>query len=330
MTRLSRGKRHIGCDEAGRQISAYLDDELGPGEASELRAHLDACPACRSELAGIRTTREVLRALPQVRAPRAFFVAAPEQTRPRFNWFPALIRATVAAVALFASTAGVASYLDRESGTLASSTKSSASEVALLESPGGSQPTATAVTGANALASAPKNASDPSGVAETRDAPAPTRSAPTPAAPVVAAPAAASGAPAQAAAAKKDGESAALGAQADTASVPAPPPAARPAISATQPVPTSVPASSPAPTGSIESGRPPAGAVAERPAEDRSAPPAGRATTGQPPSPTSTGETSTLVRYASIGFGVLAVVLAAASLVVYVRERRDEPGGISR
>jgi hypothetical protein len=53
-------------------LSAYLDNQLGGRERSQLEARLRADPALRAELETLRRTRAILRATPQVRAPRNF------------------------------------------------------------------------------------------------------------------------------------------------------------------------------------------------------------------------------------------------------------------
>ncbi|WP_376796993.1 anti-sigma factor family protein [Thermogemmatispora sp.] len=54
------------------QLSAYLDGALSSEEETFCAAHLPHCAACRSELASLRLTRELLRALPPARPPRTF------------------------------------------------------------------------------------------------------------------------------------------------------------------------------------------------------------------------------------------------------------------
>lgn len=54
------------------QLSAYLDGQVRPDERRRIEAHLAACEACRRELAGLRQTVALVRALPRVPVPRAF------------------------------------------------------------------------------------------------------------------------------------------------------------------------------------------------------------------------------------------------------------------
>ncbi|RAQ97999.1 zf-HC2 domain-containing protein [Thermogemmatispora tikiterensis] len=54
------------------QLSAYLDGALSAEEEAFCAAHLPHCASCRSELASLRLTRDLLRALPRATPPRAF------------------------------------------------------------------------------------------------------------------------------------------------------------------------------------------------------------------------------------------------------------------
>lgn len=42
-----------GCTEARAALGSYVLGALDPGERSRLEAHLEGCPACRDELAGL-------------------------------------------------------------------------------------------------------------------------------------------------------------------------------------------------------------------------------------------------------------------------------------
>jgi len=48
------------CDRWQGLLSALLDQELAAGTAAELSRHLEACAACRQELAGIEEVAEAL------------------------------------------------------------------------------------------------------------------------------------------------------------------------------------------------------------------------------------------------------------------------------
>jgi anti-sigma factor RsiW len=47
------------------ELTAYVDDELGPAQASAVRAHLSGCADCRSTEALLRKTLHTLSALPE-------------------------------------------------------------------------------------------------------------------------------------------------------------------------------------------------------------------------------------------------------------------------
>lgn len=58
------------CERVRDRIDPYLDDDLVPGEAAEVEAHLADCPACRSELGAARRLRAALRdGLPMLSCP---------------------------------------------------------------------------------------------------------------------------------------------------------------------------------------------------------------------------------------------------------------------
>lgn len=46
-----------------RELSAYLDAEISPAEADEIRRHLDGCPSCQTRLEAFRETKRLLGAL---------------------------------------------------------------------------------------------------------------------------------------------------------------------------------------------------------------------------------------------------------------------------
>lgn len=62
-----RGDGHLGDG-----LSALLDGELGEHEADLAAAHLDACEACRDELAAVQAGRALVRGLPFVEPPVGF------------------------------------------------------------------------------------------------------------------------------------------------------------------------------------------------------------------------------------------------------------------
>ena len=70
MKLLSRNAQHahIGIE----QLSAYLDNQVTAAERTRTETHLRDCATCQAELHSLRQTVTLLRALPRVRAPRAF------------------------------------------------------------------------------------------------------------------------------------------------------------------------------------------------------------------------------------------------------------------
>jgi anti-sigma factor RsiW len=58
------------------RLSAYLDGEFPDAERAALETHLATCEQCQGELAALRQTRALLRALPSPALPRAFTLPA--------------------------------------------------------------------------------------------------------------------------------------------------------------------------------------------------------------------------------------------------------------
>ncbi|HEX6777119.1 MAG TPA: zf-HC2 domain-containing protein [Ktedonobacterales bacterium] len=65
-------RREHNWEQRREQLSALLDNQLDPQERAALEAHLRDCAECQSELASLRQTRALLRALPQPALPRNF------------------------------------------------------------------------------------------------------------------------------------------------------------------------------------------------------------------------------------------------------------------
>ena len=74
------------------RLSAYLDGELSETERVALEAHLPTCEQCQGELAGLRQTRALLRALPTPALPRAFTLPAQPTLAERRQRVPAWTR----------------------------------------------------------------------------------------------------------------------------------------------------------------------------------------------------------------------------------------------
>lgn len=80
----------------GDQLSALADGELAPAASAAARAHLDACPACRVELAYTEEARALVRGLPWVEPPRRLTLRPGRGT----GRVTGLVAAAAAAVAL--------------------------------------------------------------------------------------------------------------------------------------------------------------------------------------------------------------------------------------
>jgi len=66
------------------RLSAYLDDELTPGERTEVEAHLAACPGCAAFLADLRAVDAAADGLP-AEAPAGYFDTFPSRVRARLG-----------------------------------------------------------------------------------------------------------------------------------------------------------------------------------------------------------------------------------------------------
>src|SRR6266568_3115535 len=58
------------------ELSAFLDEQLSSQERTTIEAHLQTCERCQHELASLRQTVALLRALPQPALPRSFVLPA--------------------------------------------------------------------------------------------------------------------------------------------------------------------------------------------------------------------------------------------------------------
>ena len=74
------------------RLSAYLDGELSDAERVALEAHLPTCEQCQGELAALRQTRALLRALPAPALPRDFTLPAQPTLAERRQRVPAWTR----------------------------------------------------------------------------------------------------------------------------------------------------------------------------------------------------------------------------------------------
>ena len=101
------------------QISAFFDKQLSPGEQAVFDAHLSTCQQCQRNLADLRLTASLLRAMPEEAVPRSFVLSGsltpvsqrtarqdtlitpvPQKQRVRFNTLRRSVRvvSTLAAV----------------------------------------------------------------------------------------------------------------------------------------------------------------------------------------------------------------------------------------
>jgi anti-sigma factor RsiW len=67
---------HPDWEPQRERLSAYLDGELTHSELAALETHLPTCEQCQRELAALRQTRALLRALPTPALPRSFTLPA--------------------------------------------------------------------------------------------------------------------------------------------------------------------------------------------------------------------------------------------------------------
>ncbi len=84
-------RRHRPDNES---LSALLDGQLAGRQLDAVQAHAASCAACRDRLAALRRTRDALRALPEVDAPRSFRLRAADVAAPApVRRMPVAIRA---------------------------------------------------------------------------------------------------------------------------------------------------------------------------------------------------------------------------------------------
>ena len=89
-----------GCENAAPLLSEYVDGRLPAEQREQVDRHLGTCSACREDLESLRATVQLLCAMPVMRVPRPFTLAAPAP-RPSVL-FVYLRAATAAATVLFA------------------------------------------------------------------------------------------------------------------------------------------------------------------------------------------------------------------------------------
>ncbi|MCL6431027.1 MAG: zf-HC2 domain-containing protein [Anaerolineae bacterium] len=75
MLRLIGRVRDAGHGYCQENLSALLDGQLSPQEEERVRCHLAECEECQRDLRALERTIALVRALPQVRAPRSFQIS---------------------------------------------------------------------------------------------------------------------------------------------------------------------------------------------------------------------------------------------------------------
>lgn len=102
------------CEDKER-LTAYLYGELEPEDRTQVAWHLERCPACARELAGLDTVRRQLAAWEPPEADLGFVVVPRVAARPRAVWpaVPAWLQAA-AAVLVLAGGAAIANVQIRQ------------------------------------------------------------------------------------------------------------------------------------------------------------------------------------------------------------------------
>ena len=98
-------------DWAREKMSAFLDGQLAGSEVAEFEAHLTGCAPCRNEMQAIRTTRQLLRAMPMARLPRPFTLEAAPRRAVLPRVFFLLRGASAVAAAAFVALLAVSAIL---------------------------------------------------------------------------------------------------------------------------------------------------------------------------------------------------------------------------
>ncbi len=102
-----------------RQLSAYLDGELDPKEASRLEMRLKADPQLQKALSELDGTRKLVSSLPQIRPPRNFMLT-PEMAgiQRKRSLYPVFRLATVVAAVAFTVLIGTDTFLRFGTGAM--------------------------------------------------------------------------------------------------------------------------------------------------------------------------------------------------------------------
>jgi putative zinc finger protein len=89
------------------QLSAFFDKQLSPEEQAIFGAHMSTCQQCPRNLADLRLTVSLLRAMPEEAVPRSFVLPGslapvPQKQRVRFNTMRRSVRVVSALAAVLA------------------------------------------------------------------------------------------------------------------------------------------------------------------------------------------------------------------------------------
>ena len=90
----------VNCPHVDRVMDAYGDAELGHVDASEVRAHLDVCPACRQRAAARESLGRLIRRVPYYAAPDRLWVDVASTRRPARVSLRALAWAAIVTLAV--------------------------------------------------------------------------------------------------------------------------------------------------------------------------------------------------------------------------------------
>src|SRR5262245_13860397 len=75
-----------GAEHVHALLSDYLDGELTEAQRAAIDEHLATCPICRSDLASLRFTVQIVRQLPVQRVPRTFALPVRPRPTPILTW----------------------------------------------------------------------------------------------------------------------------------------------------------------------------------------------------------------------------------------------------
>lgn len=125
-----RRHRHLNLEI----LSEYLDGRLGTAAQSRVSRQVDSCEPCRNELDSLRSTVNLLQALPELTPPRRFTLAAPPAPRPLIVRQPLPLRAPGWAYAGAASLAGLALAILVSADTLGLLTPTGQADISVLSS----------------------------------------------------------------------------------------------------------------------------------------------------------------------------------------------------